>query len=127
MPRQCVPRDTFKYTEEQYEKALTELTQVEKALKELGTCPDPKCSKHHVQTRNIELEKAGQYPNSPLPKSPFSPSKLSNSIAFQKVSPKKAARPQLETSHSPIETSNRFQNLMDTTENNTSNDAEIKI
>ncbi|GBM14034.1 hypothetical protein AVEN_140703-1 [Araneus ventricosus] len=126
MPRQCVPRGAIEGAEKRYEEALAELAQAEKSLKELESCFDPKSSKHYVQTRNTEMEEAGQYDSYPLPKSPTPPCKLTNLNDFQKVSPKKAARPQLEKSQSPIETSNRFQNLMDTTENDSSNDTEIK-
>ncbi|GBN04744.1 hypothetical protein AVEN_253290-1 [Araneus ventricosus] len=127
MPRQCVPRGVIENEEKRYEQALAELAQAEKALMELESRPDPRSSTHYEQTTNTEMEEAGQYANYPLPKSPTPPCILTNSNAFQKVSPKKAARPQLEKSNPPIDTSNRFQNLMDTTENNISTDPEIKI
>ncbi|GBM23721.1 hypothetical protein AVEN_156562-1, partial [Araneus ventricosus] len=127
MPRQCVPRGLIANEEKRYEQALAELAEAEKALMELESRPDPRSSTPHEQTINTEMEEAGQYANYPLPKSPTPPCKPSNSNAFQKVSPKKAARPQIEKSNSPIDTSNRFQNLMDTTENNISIDPEIKI
>ncbi|GBM39189.1 hypothetical protein AVEN_136404-1, partial [Araneus ventricosus] len=62
-----------------------------------------------------------------LPKSPIPPIHLSSDKDFKLVPPKKAARPQLGKSNAPIETSNRFQNLMNTPETNFLNDKEIKI
>ncbi|GBN20090.1 hypothetical protein AVEN_112102-1, partial [Araneus ventricosus] len=71
---------------------------------------------------------AGQYSNYPLPTSPtISPTKLTHSNDYKQVSPKKAARHPIVAPKTSIETTNRFQNLMDTTDNDNSNTPQIKI
>ncbi|GBN54080.1 hypothetical protein AVEN_140637-1, partial [Araneus ventricosus] len=100
------------------------IAKAEKEIQKLGPCPLLTCTRHHEPTNDYEMTEAGQYP---LTKSPTPPINLSYDKIFKQVSPKKAARPQLGKSNPPIETSNRFQNLMDTTEINIINDKEIKI
>ncbi|GBM75974.1 hypothetical protein AVEN_264007-1 [Araneus ventricosus] len=77
-------------------------------LMKFGPCPNPDCSRHHCTERDAKMAEAGLYANYPLPKSPTPPINLSSDKAYKLVSPKKAARPQLEKSNSPIDTSNRF-------------------
>ncbi|GBO06913.1 hypothetical protein AVEN_116727-1 [Araneus ventricosus] len=103
------------------------IAETEKLMLKAGPCPIPDCPRHHSSERDVEMAEAGRYANYPLPKSPTPPINLSSDKVYKLVSPKKAARPQIEKSNSPIETSNRFQNLMDTSEMNTPNDKEIKI
>ncbi|GBO13078.1 hypothetical protein AVEN_161973-1, partial [Araneus ventricosus] len=91
---------------------LETIADTENLLMKVGPCPIPDCSRHHNTGKDVEMAEAGQYANYPLPKSPTPPSKLSTVNAFKQVSPKKAAKPQLEKTQSPIETSNRFQNLI---------------
>ncbi|GBO06610.1 hypothetical protein AVEN_32776-1 [Araneus ventricosus] len=109
---------------------LEKIEEAEKQLMQIGPCPIPDCTRHHETAMDDVMLKAGQYyqyQNYPLPKTPTSPSKPTYSNAFQMVSPEKAARPQLGKSQSPIDTANRFHNIMDTTENEIPNDTEIKI
>ncbi|GBM56266.1 hypothetical protein AVEN_151944-1 [Araneus ventricosus] len=107
-----------------YEEKLAEIAKAKASLKRIGPCPDPNCTKHHAQTKDIEMVVAGQYSNYPLP---TSPTKLTPINDFKQVFPKKDARPQIVKPKTSIETSNRFQNLMDTTDNDNSNAPQIKI
>ncbi|GBM29332.1 hypothetical protein AVEN_2837-1 [Araneus ventricosus] len=106
---------------------LEKITEAEKHLIQLGPCPISDCTRHHETVKDVVMADASQYSNYPLPISPTPPSELPTNNAFKQASPKKAARPWLEKPQSPIETSNRFQNLMDITENVNSVDSQTKI
>ncbi|GBM00122.1 hypothetical protein AVEN_176370-1 [Araneus ventricosus] len=111
--------------EEYYRAYLTEIEEAENELMKLGPCPNPSCSRHHETTKNTEMIEAGQYP---LPKTPTpSPTNLTSLDGFRQVPPKKAARIQIEKPNSPIKTNNRFENLMDISENLNAEDTQTKI
>ncbi|GBM98354.1 hypothetical protein AVEN_46652-1 [Araneus ventricosus] len=110
----------------QLKNHLERIAKAEDTLKQIGPCPIPTCSRHHGIANDTEMVDPGQYSKLPLPKSPPT-SNNSPKAPFKYVSPKKVARPQLGKTKSPVETSNRFQNLMDTTENDIPSDTEIKI
>ncbi|GBN78212.1 hypothetical protein AVEN_145898-1 [Araneus ventricosus] len=93
----------------------------------LGPCPNPSCSRHHETTKDPETIEAGQYPL-PLPKPPtISPINLTALDDFRQVPPKKAARIQIEKPNSPVKTNNRFENLMDISENSNAVDTQTRI
>ncbi|GBO13820.1 hypothetical protein AVEN_210902-1 [Araneus ventricosus] len=109
----------------QHRQIRATIESAEDQMRRLGPCPIYSCTKHHEPTKDSEMTEAGQYP---LPKSPtLSPIKLTSPNKFKQVPRKKAARIQLEKSNSPIKTTNRFENLMDTPENVNTNDTQIKI
>ncbi|GBM17059.1 hypothetical protein AVEN_133325-1 [Araneus ventricosus] len=108
-----------------YRKYLATIESAEDQMRGIGPCPKLSCTKHHETTEDSEMTEAGQYP---LPKSPtLSPISLTALEEFKMVPPKKAARIQLEKSHSPIKTNNRFENLMDMSENVNVEDTPTKI
>ncbi|GBM98100.1 hypothetical protein AVEN_43223-1 [Araneus ventricosus] len=110
---------------EYYRAYLTEIKEAENELMKLGPCPNPSCSRHHETTKDSEMIEAGQYP---LPKTPtLSPINLTALEGFRQVPPKKAARIQIEKPNSPIKTNNRFENLMDISENLNAEDTQTKI
>ncbi|GBN01686.1 hypothetical protein AVEN_75217-1, partial [Araneus ventricosus] len=109
----------------QYRQIRSTIESAEDQMRRLGPCPNYSCTRHHEPTKDSEMTEAGQYP---LPKSPtLSPIKLTVLDEFKQVPPKKNARIQLEKSNSPIKTTNRFENLMDISENINAEDTQTKI
>ncbi|GBN41523.1 hypothetical protein AVEN_257586-1 [Araneus ventricosus] len=110
---------------EYYRAYLTDIEEAENELMKLGPCPNLSCTRHHETIKDSEMTEAGQYP---LPKSPTSfPINLTTLDGFKQVPPKKAVRIQLEKSNSPIKTTNRFENLMDISENFNAEHTQTKI
>ncbi|GBO18106.1 hypothetical protein AVEN_272451-1 [Araneus ventricosus] len=89
-----------------YEKKITDS---ETALQTIGPCPIKNCSRHHAIPESPETENKSQYKNSTLSPIP----KVSSPTDFKLISPKKAAKTQTNKPISPIETSNKFSQLME--------------
>ncbi|GBL86998.1 hypothetical protein AVEN_92795-1 [Araneus ventricosus] len=117
-----------KHNKDCLQQVLRMIAETEKHMLKAGPCPIPDCSRHHSTERDVEMAEAGLYANYPLPKSPTpSPTNLTALDEFRQVPPKKAARIQIEKPNSPIKTNNRFENLMDISENLNAEDTQAKI
>ncbi|GBM53737.1 hypothetical protein AVEN_159541-1 [Araneus ventricosus] len=111
--------------DEYYRAYLADIVEAENELMKLGPCPNLSCTRHHETIKVSELTEAGQYP---FPKSlTSSPINLTPPSDYKQVPHKKAARLLSEKSISPIITTNRFESLMDTSDNVNTNDTQIKI
>ncbi|GBO32316.1 hypothetical protein AVEN_70318-1 [Araneus ventricosus] len=108
----------------EYRKYLAAIDLAENRMSKLGPCPKRSCTRHHEPVQDAEMTEAGQYP---LPKSPIpSPTNLTSPNDFKQVPHKKAARIRPDKPYSPIQTTNRFRNLMDTSENVNTNDQQTQ-
>ncbi|GBL92038.1 hypothetical protein AVEN_60791-1 [Araneus ventricosus] len=118
----------------------THIAECEEALRTIGPCPLVNCTKHHEITKDVEIAEQGQYSIStgvsphknPNPNKSPSFAKTSAMLAkynnidrklsensFKIVSRKNAAKPRSEENKSEIETSNKFQHLLDVEEQDT--------
>ncbi|GBN88101.1 hypothetical protein AVEN_4752-1 [Araneus ventricosus] len=115
----------------------TKIAECEKALITIGPCPLVNCVKHHEINKVVEIAEHGQYKLSTnftpqkTPKPTISPNLAKTNamlaefaendrklleISYKTVSRKNAAKPLTEEIKTAIETSNKFQLLMDVEE-----------
>ncbi|GBM94847.1 hypothetical protein AVEN_54191-1, partial [Araneus ventricosus] len=107
-----------------YESRVTEN---EEALITIGPCPIPTCTKHHEVAKDVEMAEHGQYiiqTTTPPVYTTFNQNYLkplktdikATENPFKVVTRKKAAKPRPTENIPEITTSNKFQHLMETEE-----------
>ncbi|GBM60805.1 hypothetical protein AVEN_68404-1 [Araneus ventricosus] len=107
-----------------YESRVTEN---EEALITIGPCPIPTCTKHHEVTKDVEMAEHGQYNiQTTIPPvysiltlnhlNPLKTDSKATENPFKVVTRKNAAKPRPTENTPEITTSNKFQHLMETEE-----------
>ncbi|GBN05705.1 hypothetical protein AVEN_139091-1 [Araneus ventricosus] len=102
-----------------YESRVTEN---EEALITIGPCPIPTCTKHHEVTKDVEMAELGQYniqTTTTFNQNYLKPLKTDSKPTenpFKVVTRKNAAKPRPTENTPEITTSNKFQHLIETEE-----------